>query len=340
MLGRFIPEFGRIVAMMQFNMYHHYTVDEHLIRAVGILAAIEHGSAAGEHPLSTRDLPDAAEPPRALCRGPAPRHRQGPRTSIIRIAGERVAKALCPRLGLTPPETETVAWLIRYHLLMSETAQMRDLNDFKTILDFAHVVQSPERLKLLLILTVADIRAVGPGVWNGWKGQLLRTLYYEAEPMLSGGHTERFAQGARRRGAGGVLRGHYPDWDAERQRKAYAARHYDAYWLNVETEQQLAHEKLMARCAGAAPQPVATAVETDDFTAITELTIYAPDHPRLLALITGACAAAGANIAGAQIFTTADGMALDTILIQRQFAEAATTSVGAPSGSPSWSARR
>jgi [protein-PII] uridylyltransferase len=73
---------------------------------------------------------------------------------------------------------------------MSETAQMRDLNDFKTILDFAAVVQSPERLKLLLILTVVDIRAVGPGVWNGWKGQLLRTLYYETEPVLTGGHSQ------------------------------------------------------------------------------------------------------------------------------------------------------
>ena len=79
-----------------------------------------------------------------------------------------------------------MAWLIRHHLLMSETAQMRDLNDFKTILDFCAVVQSLERLKLLLILTVADIRAVGPGVWNGWKGQLLRTLYAEAEPVLIG----------------------------------------------------------------------------------------------------------------------------------------------------------
>ena len=86
-------------------------------------------------------------------------------------------------------ETETVAWLVRHHLLMSETAQMRDLNDFKTIADFAAIVQSPERLKLLMILTVADIKAVGPGVWNGWKGQLLRTLYFEAEPHLSGGHT-------------------------------------------------------------------------------------------------------------------------------------------------------
>ena len=104
------------------------------------------------------------------------------------IAGERVAKSLCPRLGLSAAETDMVAWLVRNHLIMSDIAQKRDLNDYKTILDFAEIVQSPERLKLLLILTVADIKAVGPGVWNGWKGQLLRTLYYETEPILMGGH--------------------------------------------------------------------------------------------------------------------------------------------------------
>ncbi|MGE3875019.1 MAG: [protein-PII] uridylyltransferase [Parvibaculaceae bacterium] len=316
-LGRFIPEFGRIVALMQFNMYHHYTVDEHLIRAVGILAAIERGRFSSDHPLSTEIFPTVSSR-RALYVAVLLHDIAKGRKESHSIAGERVAKTLCPRLGLSAPETETVAWLIRHHLLMSETAQMRDLNDFKTILDFANVVQSPERLKLLLILTVADIRAVGPTAWNGWKGQLLRTLYFETEPILSGGHTsisrkERVAEAQARFFA------HYPAWTPERK-AAYAARHYDAYWLNVGTERQVAHEKLMAR-ARAAGEPVATEVRTDEFTAITELTIHAPDHPRFLALITGACAAANANIVGAQIFTTADSLALDTILIQRQFAD-------------------
>jgi [protein-PII] uridylyltransferase len=317
-LGRFIPDFGKIVAMMQFNMYHHYTVDEHLIRAVGILKEIESGALKGDHPLSTNIFPTLTSR-RALYVAVLLHDIAKGRQEDHSIAGERVALALCPRLGMTEAETETTAWLIRHHLLMSETAQMRDLNDYKTILDFAKIVQSPERLKLLLILTVADIRAVGPGVWNGWKGQLLRTLFFEAEPVLSGGHTgisrkERVAE------AQAKFLVHYPDWPEE-QKKAYVARHYDAYWLNADTGKQLAHEKLISR-AKEAKEPIATAVETDEFTAITELTVYAPDHPRLLALLTGACAAAGANIAGAQIFTTADGMALDTILIQREFADA------------------
>ena len=199
---------------------------------------------------------------------------------------------------------------------MSETAQMRDLNDFKTILDFCAVVQSVERLKLLIILTVADIRAVGPGVWNGWKGQLLRTLYTEAEPVLTGGHTA-VSRRERVLEAQNMFFERIPFW-TEEQRKAYASRHYDAYWLGTSTDKQVKHAELIAK---ASPKSVVTSFETDSFTAITDLTIYTPDHPRLLALITGACAAAGANIAGAQIFTTTDGMALDTILIQREFVE-------------------
>ncbi|MBC8038023.1 MAG: [protein-PII] uridylyltransferase, partial [Rhizobiales bacterium] len=312
-LGRFIPEFGKIVAMMQFNMYHHFTVDEHLIRAVGILAGIEQGRLAEDHPLSVSIFPTVTGK-RALYVAVLLHDVAKGRPEHHSIAGARITEALGPRLGLSAAETETAAWLVRHHLLMSETAQMRDLGDFKTILDFAAVVQSLERLKLLLILTVADIRAVGPGVWNGWKGQLLRTLYAEAEQVLSGGHSsitrkERVAE------AQAAFFARLPGW-SEEQKAAYAARHYDAYWLGVPLEKQLQHQALMAH---ATPKSVVTEVETDAFTAITALTVYVPDHPRLVALIAGACAAAGANIAGAHIFTTADGMALDTILIQREF---------------------
>jgi [protein-PII] uridylyltransferase len=312
-LGRFIPPFGRIVAMMQFNMYHHYTVDEHLIRSVGHVAEIERGKLSDDHPLASAIFQTVVSR-RSLYVAVFLHDIAKGRKDDHSIAGERIAQELCPRLGLTPSETETVAWLIRHHLLMSETAQMRDLNDFKTILDFCAIVQSMERLKLLIILTVADIRAVGPGVWNGWKGQLLRTLYAEAEPVLTGGHTA-LSRRERVGEAQDAFFARMTHWSKD-VRKAYAARHYDAYWLSVGIEKQIQHAELISQ---AKPKSVVTSTQTDKFTAITELTIYAPDHPRLLALITGACAAAGANIAGAQIFTTTDGMALDTILIQREF---------------------
>jgi [protein-PII] uridylyltransferase len=316
-LGRFMPDFGRIVAMMQFNMYHHYTVDEHLIRTVGVLHGIESGQLSGDHPLSVALFPTLTSR-RALYVAALLHDIAKGRPEDHSVAGERIALELCPKLGMSPAETETVAWLIRHHLLMSETAQMRDLNDFKTILDFTGTVQSLERLKLLLILTVCDIRAVGPGVWNGWKGQLLRTLYTESEPVLTGGHTavsrkERVAEAQAR------YFDHHQNWTAERK-KLEAARHYDAYWLNVSLERQLQHEKLIAR---AAPRDVTTDVKTDAFAAITEITVYAPDHPRLLAMLFGACTAANANIVGAQIFTTTDGMALDTILLQRELQDEA-----------------
>jgi [protein-PII] uridylyltransferase len=317
-LARFIPDFGKIVAMMQFNMYHHYTVDEHLIRSVGILSQIERGRLKEDHPVAS-DIIHSLVSRRVLYVAVLLHDIAKGRDEDHSIAGERIALELCPRLGLTPAETETVAWLVRHHLLMSETAQMRDLNDFKTILDFIKVVQSPERLKLLLILTVVDIRAVGPGVWNGWKGQLLRTLYAEAEPLLSGGHSS-VTRKARVAAAQKAFMQAKPGWTQD-QHQAWTQRHYDPYWMTVDLTHQLAHAKLVEE-ATARGEAIATDIRTDEFTAITELTVYAPDHPRLLALITGACAAAGANIAGAQIFTTADGMALDTILIQREFSQA------------------
>ncbi len=313
-LGRFIPEFGHVVAMMQFNMYHHYTVDEHLLRTVGVLRAIETGSLKEDHPLSAVLFPTLTSRRALYVAGLLHDVAKG-RPEDHSIAGERMALDICPRLGLSPAETETVAWLIRWHLLMSETAQMRDLNDYKTILDFTKTVQSPERLKLLLILTVADIRAVGPGVWNGWKGQLLRTLYAEAEPVLTGGHTATTRK-ERLLYAQSLLRSKLPPETTDGDFASITQRHYDAYWLTVPVEQQLRHLDLMKR---ATPRDVTTDVRSDAFTAVTELTVYAPDHPRLLATITGACAAANANIIGAQIFTTTEGMALDTILLQREF---------------------
>jgi [protein-PII] uridylyltransferase len=313
LLGKFIKDFGRVVAMMQFNMYHHYTVDEHLIRTVGVIADIESKRLVEDHPLASGIIP-TLKSRRALYVAAFLHDIAKGRTEDHSEAGERIARVLCPRFGLSREETETVAWLVRHHLLMSETAQTRDLNDFKTILDFVGLVQSPERLKLLLILTVADIRAVGPGVWNGWKGQLLRTLYYEAEPVLTGGHTAS-TRAARVKAAQHAFTASFPNWNEEQQAKALG-RHYDAYWLNTTIEKQIAHQALLDRLQ---PHELLTDPTTDAFTAITALTIVAPDHPRLLALITGACAAAGANIAGAQIYTTTDGLALDTILIQREF---------------------
>ena len=316
-LGRFIPEFGRVVAMMQFNMYHHYTVDEHLLRTVGNLTEVERGDLAAELPLST-ELITSIQNRRALFVAAFLHDIGKGRAEDHSIVGARIARKLCPRLGMSPVETELVAWLIEEHLTMSNTAQSRDISDPKTIEDFAARVQSPERLKLLFLLTIADIRAVGPGVWNGWKGQLLRNLYFETEPLVAGGHT----QGQRRERieeAQRDLRAALPDWP-EREVTRFIERHYPAYWLRTETKTQAEHAALLRR-AEAEGKQLATEIKTDVFTAITELTVFAPNHPRLLALFAGACAAAGANIAGALVSTTRDGFALDTFLLNREFTD-------------------
>ncbi len=314
-LGRFVPDFGRVVAMMQFNMYHHFTVDEHLIRAVGVLAEIDAGRLEEEHPLANRVI-GSLHHRRALYVALFLHDVAKGRPEDHSTAGAAVARRLGSRLGLDPAETATAAWLVEHHLLMSITAQSRDLSDPKTIESFAAVVQSLERLKLLMILTIADIKAVGPGVWNGWKGALLRTLYYETEVALGGGQSD-FPRGDRVRLAQMRLREALPAWDAPTF-DAYALRHYPAYWLKVDGPRQTKNA-VFVQGAVAAGRTVATAYETDAFRGVTELKVYSPDHPRLLAIVTGACAASGGNIVDAQIFTTTDGFALDTILLSRAF---------------------
>jgi len=314
-LGRFIPEFGRIVALMQFNMYHHYTVDEHLLRAVGNLAEIEAQRLTAELPLATEIMPSIANR-RALFLALFLHDIAKGRTQDHSSAGVDVARALSPRLGLNEAETETVAWLVETHLVMSDTAQRRDLSDSTTITTFANLVQTLERLKMLFVLTVCDIRAVGPGVWNNWKHELLRTLYWETEVVLAGGHSaidrkERVA------GARAELRRALPNWP-DLDFEAYAARLPQAYWLKATLEQKLLHAKLLNMTEVEVPAPI-THVRTDRDRGVTELTIIAPDHARLLSIVAGACAATGANIVDAQVFTTADGMALDTIFVSRAF---------------------
>lgn len=315
-LGHFIRAFGKIVSMMQFNMYHHYTVDEHLIRCVGFLQEIERGG--------IEEFTFASD----LMRKIRPEHRSviyittllhdiaKGRPEDHSIAGAKVARRLCPRLGFSAADTELVAWLIEEHLTMSTVAQSRDLSDRKTIENFAAVVQSVEQMKLLTILTTADIRGVGPGVWNGWKAQLLRSLYYETEPVLTGGFSE-VDRGKRLTAAYAEFRNAFAEWPTD-ELDAYVGRHYPAYWLKVELTRKIRHARFV-RSSEQAGHKLAINVGFDEVRGVTELTIFAADHPWLLSIIAGACASAGANIVDAQIYTTTDGRALDTISISREY---------------------
>ncbi|MGE4321418.1 MAG: [protein-PII] uridylyltransferase [Sphingobium sp.] len=307
--GRFIPDFRRVVAQMQFDMYHHYTVDEHTIRAVGLLSRIERGELADEHPVAT-DLMRKLMSRRALYVAVLLHDIAKGRGGDHSVLGAEVAYQLCPRLGLSAAETETVAWLVQYHLLMSATAFKRDLADYKTILDFVEVVQSAERLRLLLCLTVVDIRAVGPGVWNSWKRQLLSDLYHAAEELLRLGHKnkgrgERVA--AKQEALRAALDLSQADFDA------FSRRLPESYWI-AEPEDILIHNAQHMLRAGDASLSIAAHYYSER--GATLVTVYATDHPGLFYRIAGAIHLAGGNIIDARIHTTRDGMAIDNFLVQ------------------------
>jgi len=316
LLGRFVPDFGRVVALMQHNLYHVYTVDEHTIRVIDNLHRIEAGDLGDELPLSTRVIPQVTSRTELFTAAflhDIGKGRGGDHSEI----GAGVAEKLCPRLGLGQGATETVAWLVRHHLVMSNFAFKRDTDDPQTLADFVAIVQSPERLRLLLVLTVADIRAVGPGVWNGWKGQLLRELYHEAEAAMASGdlqgrRQERIEGGkeALRTALLATSRG----WTAAAV-EAWIELHDPRYWLGIPLEAHVRHAELVRR-ARAEAAPLAIDYHVDQFRARTEITVYAADHPGLFMKVAGALALAGVSIVDAHIFTTADGMALDTFGVQ------------------------
>jgi [protein-PII] uridylyltransferase len=309
--GRFVPDFGRVVAKMQWDMYHHYTVDEHTIRAIGLLSRIEKGELKADHPLSSAIIHQIVSR-RVLYVAVLLHDIAKGRGGDHSVLGAEVAQKLCPRLGLSDVETDMVAWLVRQHLLMSATAFKRDLSDFKTILDFAEAVASVERLRLLLVLTVVDIRAVGPGVWNGWKAQLLTTLYNSAEEVLRLGHKqsgrrERIAQRQQR------LQQVMGWGDAGFQ--AYAGRLPDSYWL-AEPNDVLAANLALVADADVEKRPFTIRSVPDPAAGTTLVTVYAADHPGLFYRIAGGIALGGATIVDARIHTTRDGMALDNLVVQ------------------------
>jgi [protein-PII] uridylyltransferase len=309
-LGRFVPDFGRIVALMQFNMYHHYTADEHLLRAIGILSEVEKGKERNEYPLA-HELMGKLKSRNAIYMAIFLHDIAKGRDEDHSDAGASIARKLCPRLGMGPGDTETVAWLVQNHLVMSDVAQRRDIADPRTVRDFADLVQSPERLKMLYVLTVVDIKAVGPGVWNGWKGQLLRQLYFETEALLQGGESA-LNRKARVAEAKEALAARLSGW-SKAATERYLKRHGDAYWLSTDTDMQERHARFIE---GVKDEPLGISSAPEPTRDVTEITLYTQDHPGLFARFAGACAVLGMNIVDAKIFTTRDGMALDMLWVQ------------------------
>jgi [protein-PII] uridylyltransferase len=311
-LGRYLPDWARIVGQMQFDTYHVFTVDEHTIEAVRVLNMLERHELAQIAPVAT-DMMDQLQSRRALysamllhdiCKG-----RGGDHSEL----GAELALEVGPGLGLTAEETETVSWLVLHHLLLSQTAFKRDIDDPKTILDLADTIQSPERLRLLHVLTVADMRAVSPKVWNGWKATLLRELFARVAEVLEGGlaTTERDVRVQRAKASIADLLDDWPREDIDR----FLALGYAGYWLSFDPETHLRHARLI-RDAESRHAPLTVETQPLPARAVTEVTVYAADHAGLFSRIAGALAVAGASIVDARIHTLTNGMALDTFWIQ------------------------
>ena len=182
-LGQFIPEFQKIVGLMQFDMYHSYTVDEHTIFTISNLHSLRSGKFSDFAPLTSSAILEiksykslfVAMLLHDIAKGKKGDHSEN---------GSLIASKICPRLGLNKEETKMVEWLVLHHLLMSKTAFRYELGDPKVIKNFAKQVRSIDKLKSLLALTVADIRGVGPDVWNDWKGALIKELYIKTYDLL------------------------------------------------------------------------------------------------------------------------------------------------------------
>ena len=309
-LGAFVPEFGRIVAMMQFNMYHHYTVDEHVIMALAILSRIETGRLKEALPVASGILAEGLD--RTVLHVALFLHDIGKGLPEDHSeVGARIAADLCPRLGLDEGQTDAVVWLVRHHLLMSDTAQKRDIADPATVRAFAAQVRTPSRLKELLVLTVCDVMAVGPGTWNNWKAQLLRTLYRRTREELTGG-ADTASRGELIHEAQDAFREALADWSFD-QVEAEIARHYPAFFLSLSPDTQAVFARLGRQ---AQEGQVASDITADESRDATRACFHMADHPGLFSRFAGALALAGANVVDARTFTTSDGFACAVFWIQ------------------------
>ena len=309
-LGAFIPEFQPVVAMMQFNIYHHYTVDEHTLQCISTLSEIENRDLVEDLPVASGILEKGLNRRVlfvALLLHDIGKGRQQDHSEL----GAEIAAIACPRLGLSGEESETVVWLVRNHLLMSDVAQKRDLSDPRTVDGFARIVQTRANLDLLTVLTVCDIRGVGPGTWNNWKAQLLRDLYHATRAKLID-DSATADQPTREHQMQASLRKSLTDWDTASV-DAEIARHYAPYWRGLDSQTHKIIAKLLRKSKD---DTVLSDIVPDPDRDATRACFVIADHPGIFSRLAGALALVGANVVDARTYTTSDGFATSVFWIQ------------------------
>ena len=309
-LGRYLPEFAALSFKVQRDVYHVYTVDIHLIIAASVFANLaaaatrtreEDAFLALHGSVPRKDLFTLAVLLHDVGKGRGHGH--------SKIGAEIVAR-VGARLGLSEGEIADLVFLVEQHLLMAHTSQRRDLHDIELILSFADAVGGQSRLDRLYLLTYADLRAVGPEVWTGWKAMLLAELYEKTKNVLETGELKRpFEERARRRREQvREMLSAFPPEDVSR----YLSRFDDRYFLGTPDGRFAVHMRLLAGFDGTTPL-----VDTIDHagSGVSEFVIACPDERGLFAKIAGTLSANGVNILNATIATSLDGVALDTFYV-------------------------
>ncbi|MCY4185844.1 MAG: [protein-PII] uridylyltransferase [Rhodobacteraceae bacterium] len=309
-LGRFIPEFSIITALMQFNSYHHYTVDEHTIQCLAFLAKLEKGELKEDLPVATSILEKGVN--RKVLYVALLLHDIGKgRNADHSTIGAELAKDISPRFGLDDKETEHVVWLVKHHLLMSDTSQKRDISDPKTVINFAKIVGTRTKLKLLTVLTVCDIMGVGPGVWNHWKAQMIRNLYNFTHSVMTDGSVNFTA---------------YFDVEESKkivldklQKQSFAdpdsaiSRHGDPFWRSLAPDDQVMFIELLDKVES---DETIFEFTRDKIRGATRLCMVRKQVPDLFSKFAGILALLNVNIVDAKSYSTSDGYLTSAFWLQ------------------------
>jgi [protein-PII] uridylyltransferase len=306
LLGRYLPEFGALTCLVQYDVYHKFSADQHSLLAVEHLEALAPGQSAESE--GAAQVFNEVERPGVLMLGML-LHDIGKAKGHGHVAkGIPLIRELAARIGLDAVDADRVEFLVAHHLTMSHIAQRRDIDDPKTIADFALTVAEPERLRMLYLLTYADMRAVGPGVLTGWQAAILHDLYLRTLARLTGGREEK----PNRTQLVERLRQVLKDELGLQALKAHVAMVSDRYVTTTNVLRMAEHLRLIARLDTA---PVATELFHHPDLGSSDLVVVTRDVPGLFALIAGTLAAHGVNIISAQIATRADGIAIDTFQV-------------------------
>jgi [protein-PII] uridylyltransferase len=312
-LGAYLPEFGALTCLPQYDHYHRYTVDQHSLLAVEVLEGLAPGQ--GAHSDELAQLVAELERPELLTLGVL-LHDVGKALGSGHAAkGVPLIKALTRRLNLDPDDAAAVEFLVEHHLVLSHTAERRDIEDPKTVERLATLARFPAWLTMLYLLTCVDIRAVGPGVWNPWRGALLRELFVRTRTRLAG----RYPKPPRRAAVAHRIVQALADPTYAAAAGAHLAAMSDRYVRSTSPQRMAAHLRLIDRLRD---EPVVTELFHYPDLGASDLVVVTRDVPGLFALIAGTLAAHDVNIRSAQIETRADRVAVDTFHVTDAAGEA------------------